>query len=158
MIRAITFATVASGLLTTTAAFAHHSVALFDLSDEGRQSISGTVVKWEWRNPHSWIFVEVAVGDDEVATYGMELSAPYHLRRAGLRYDSVAEGDEVTVEFAPDRSGRKSGLLTRIIWADGRTWAPSGRASPLPPPGGKAPGQDDRTTSTAPPLKNSPPE
>lgn len=155
----ISFSVMAMGPLLAELASAHHSVAMFDLSDAARESISGTVVKWEWQNPHSWIFVEVTEEDGTVAVYGMELSSPHHLRQAGFRYDSVTEGDEVTIEHAPVRDGGRTGLLTRITWhADGRSWEPSGAASPLPPPGRRAPGQGDEPTSNSLPLQHRPPE
>ncbi len=133
---------------------AHHSVAMFDLSDASRKNISGTVAKFEWQNPHSWIFVEVPKADGTSDTYGMELSSPGALRRVGFSYNSVKKGDKVAIEYCPERSGKNAGLLTKITWPDGRSWEPSGQASPLPPKGQTAPGQGSAPTSSAPPGPN----
>ncbi|MGC3982916.1 MAG: DUF6152 family protein [Steroidobacteraceae bacterium] len=137
---------------------AHHSVAQFDLSDAARGTISGTVSKFEWQNPHSWIFVEVPKGDGTSVTWGMELSSPGALRRAGFTYNSVKKGDKVTIDYCPERSGKNAGLLTKIVYSDGRSWEPSGQASPLPPKGQTAPGQGAAPTSNAPELRNAPPK
>jgi hypothetical protein len=136
---------------------AHHSVAMFDLSDAARKTVSGTVTKYEWMNPHSWIFLAVPRSDGASDTYGMELSSPGALRRAGFSYNSVKVGEKVVIEYCPERSGKNAGLLSKITWADGRSWEPSGQASPLPPKGQTAPGQGGERTSSAPPAQNAPP-
>ena len=38
-------------------AFAHHSYALFDLTQ--RRSVEGVVAKFEWTNPHTWVWMYV---------------------------------------------------------------------------------------------------
>lgn len=148
---------VAVAAMMSASVSAHHSVAMFDLSDAARKSISGTVTKFEWQNPHSWIFVEVPKADGTSASYGMELSSPGALRRVGFTYNSVKKGDKVVIEYCPERSGKNAGLLTKITWPDGRSWEPSGQASPLPPKGQTAPGQGSAPTSNAPPGPNGAP-
>lgn len=145
------------GPLATTSALAHHSVANFDLSDAKRQTRSGTVVVFEWQNPHSWVFVDAVNQDGSTETWAFELSSPNYLRQSGLRYDSIDEGDMVTVEYAPEREGRKAGLLTSITWDDGRSWQPTGSASPLPPPGRAPPGSRGDDFTNAPELQDRPP-
>lgn len=152
---------VVGGLLLAAAlpAPAHHSVAMFDLSDAARKHISGTVSKFEWQNPHSWVFLEVAKAGGGTDTYGLELSSPGALRRSGLSYNSLQVGDKITAEYCPSRTDNKlAGLITKITWDDGKIWVPSGQASPLPPAGQKAPGQGSEATSSAPPEQNRPPQ
>lgn len=114
---------------------AHHSVAGFDLTK--RAGLSGVVSKFEYRNPHGWVFVDAQIKGKTV-TYALELGPPAALRRAGLRFDAVKAGDKVSVEFAPSRDGHPQGLLTRIAWSDGRSWEPTGSASPIMPGSAKA--------------------
>ncbi len=45
-----------SGMLFVPA-IAHHSTAMFDHNDE--RSITGVVTKFDYINPHSWIFIDV---------------------------------------------------------------------------------------------------
>ena len=40
---------------------AHHSFAPFDLTME--RTITGTVSRFEWTNPHSWIWLDVKNAD-----------------------------------------------------------------------------------------------
>ena len=37
--------------------WAHHSVAMFDLTKE--VTVDGTVKEWQWTNPHAWLQVLV---------------------------------------------------------------------------------------------------
>ena len=43
------------------AAWAHHSYAMFDTS--GTKTVSGTVAKLEWMNPHAFLWVYVPSAD-----------------------------------------------------------------------------------------------
>lgn len=122
-------------------AHAHHSVAMYDLSEKVRKDLEGTVTKLEWQNPHSWFFVDVTGADGMPVNWSIELSSPGALRRTGLNYDSIKKGDKVSVELAPMKDGRTAGLAVAIKWPDGHEWRPTGQASPLPPPGQQAPGQ-----------------
>ena len=75
---------------------AHHSFAAeFDASKP--VSITGTVTRIEWMNPHAWFYVDVTSGA-EVVNWGMELGSPNGLMRAGWQRDSMKPGDIVTVE------------------------------------------------------------
>jgi hypothetical protein len=38
-------------------AAAHHSAAVFEMSKQ--VSVQGTVEKWLWGNPHSWLYIRV---------------------------------------------------------------------------------------------------
>lgn len=135
-------ALIATGLAVLGApVYAHHSVAQYDLTTVSRHSLTGTVRKFEWENPHSWIWMDVPKGDGTNVAWGMELSSPGALRRSGFEWNSVKAGDKITVEYAPMKDGRNAGLLVKLTYEDGRVWQPTGQASPLPPPGQTAPGQ-----------------
>ncbi len=83
---------VASGL-----ALAHHSFAA--TFDENKPlTLTGTVTKLEWANPHIWFFVDVDNLDGTVTNWGLEMGSPNHLMRAGWRRDSMKVGDIVEIE------------------------------------------------------------
>ena len=63
----------AAALLTMTVAQAHHSFAMFDREQEIVKT--GTVVRWAFNNPHSWLYLNVKNDD------GSETSV--ELRRLG---------------------------------------------------------------------------
>ena len=100
--------------------WAHHSAAQYD--GRKRVSYSGTVFKYEWQNPHAWIWLMVPQNDGTMQKVGIECAAPAALRRAGMEWDSVKVGDKVTITAAPLRNGAPAGLLVSINWTDGRKW------------------------------------
>jgi hypothetical protein len=120
---------------------AHHSVAQYDLTTPSRKSVSGTVKKVEWQNPHAWLWLDVPGSDGKAAQWGGEMSSLGALRNAGFKWNSVSVGQKISLLLAPARDGRNSGLVLRVTWDDGKFWEPTGSASPLPPAGQQAPGQ-----------------
>lgn len=101
---------------------AHHSIqAQFDVNKH--ITVSGTVVRLEFVNPHSYLTVNVKDADGKVTRWAFEMGAAGQLRRAGLsRADrgGVKAGDEVTVIALAARDGSNSGLLQDLKLADGR--------------------------------------
>lgn len=101
---------------------AHHSIqAQFDINKH--ITISGTVARVEFINPHSYLTVNVKDADGKVTRWAFEMAAAGQLRRAGLsRADrgGLKAGDEVTVIALAARDGSNSGLLQELKMADGR--------------------------------------
>jgi len=53
-----------AALLLAASAWAHHNMsALFDFKD--RVTLTGTLTKMDWRNPHISVYVDAKIGDDE---------------------------------------------------------------------------------------------
>lgn len=100
------------------AALAHHSYAMFDASRT--LIIEGTVKKWEFINPHSFLFVTVVDKGGHEQEWGMEAPGPNVLLRAGWTRKTAKPGDKVTVELNPLRDGRTGGNLRKITLPDGR--------------------------------------
>jgi hypothetical protein len=98
-------------------AFAHHSFALFD--HQNRVTVAGTVVKFEWTNPHVFIQLEVP---DGTATrhYTVECASPNVLTRVGWKFTDIRQGDKVTLLINPLRNGQPGGMLEKATLADGR--------------------------------------
>jgi hypothetical protein len=104
--------------------FAHHSVqAQFDIHKTF--TVSGTVAKVEWINPHSYLTVNVKDTDGKVQKWAFELGGPGALRRAGMSREDrggLKPGDEVTASGLAAKDGSTTGFLQELKLADGRVF------------------------------------
>jgi len=127
-------------LLAVTAppASAHHSAAVFDMSKQA--SFRGTVEKWLWANPHSWLYVRVVKADGSQEVWGFEAGSTGMLARSGWNAADMKPGDKVVVTGSPERSGNHIGLMNEVKLPSGRVLkAGAGTPPPgagAPPPGG----------------------
>jgi Family of unknown function (DUF6152) len=97
---------------------AHHSFAMFD--EKKIEVIRGTLLKFTYLNPHSWISVIGSV--DKVATverWDIEATSPSTLAGIGIHANTLKPGDKLTVAFHPLRDGRRGGSLVFVITPDG---------------------------------------
>jgi hypothetical protein len=112
------------GLIFAIAASAHHSVqAQFDIHKTF--TVSGTVSKVEWINPHSYLTINVKDSDGKVQKWAFELGGPGALRRAGMSREDrggLKPGDEVTASGLAAKDGSNSGFLQELKLADGRVF------------------------------------
>jgi hypothetical protein len=100
-------------------ALAHHSPAAFDRTKEVK--LVGTVKEFRWQNPHTWIEVLVPNEKGEEVLWGVELTSPTYLIRAGWKSNTIKPGDKVTVVGNPVRTGEPSAIFVSLTLADGRT-------------------------------------
>src|SRR5579863_4991564 len=111
-------------LILTGPAPAHHSVqAQFDIHKTF--TVSGTVAKVEWINPHSYLTINVTGSDGKVQKWAFELGGPGALRRAGMSREDrggLKPGDEVTASGLAAKDGSTTGFLQELKLADGRVF------------------------------------
>jgi hypothetical protein len=71
---------------------AHHSLAAeFDL--DRPVTLTGTVARIEWMNPHAWIHVQTEDG-----VWAVEVGSPSELIRRGWNRSDLKPGDAVTIQ------------------------------------------------------------
>lgn len=76
---------------------AHHNFyAEFDANKP--ITLTGTVTKLEWTNPHTWFYIDVKNEAGAVTNWGLEMGSPNGLMRAGWTRSSMKIGELVTVE------------------------------------------------------------
>ena len=103
----------------TGAAVAHHSFAAeFDAAK--KLKLTGTVTKVQWRNPHTYFYVDVKGEDGQIHNWAMELGSPNVLMRKGWTRDSLKIGDQITIEGARARDNSYKGNATSVVTADGK--------------------------------------
>ena len=103
----------AAALLAVPAA-AHHSFAMFDQSKI--MTLEGTVVEFQWTNPHAFIELEAEGGRH----WSIELNSPNNLKRQGWSRTALSPGEKITLRMSPLRNGKPGGLFLDLTKADGR--------------------------------------
>jgi hypothetical protein len=107
----------AAALFVVPVSQAHHSAAMYD--DKQTVTIEGAVTKFEWSNPHVYIYLKQLTAAGQVVDWEVEASPPSILRRLGWSQDTLHPGDTVDVTGHPARdAGRKSLLPTLIKKGD----------------------------------------
>ena len=103
-------------------ASAHHSFAMFDR--DKAISMTGVVKEYEWTNPHVWIHIMAAEGQNAPREWSFEMQSVQQDAAAGWRPDSVKPGDKVTIEFHPLKDGSRGGQLMSATLANGQHLGP----------------------------------
>lgn len=99
-------------------ALAHHSFAAQYDADKP-VTLTGTVTRVEWTNPHARFYIDVKDSGGKVVNWNLELASPNYLKRAGWSSSSLKEGDEVVVEGSLARSGANMANARAVTFPDG---------------------------------------
>ena len=114
-----TFVLLAALLLTTSVRAHHNMSAAFDFND--RVSLTGTLTKVDWRNPHIYLFLDVKQGD-QLEAWSIEGPSPSFFRARDIASDDfkAAVGKTISAEASRARDHSKSGLIRTITLPDGK--------------------------------------
>jgi DNA/RNA endonuclease YhcR with UshA esterase domain len=111
-------ALASTALLPVPPALAHHSSAAFDV--QHRVTVTGKVTKFDWANPHAFIYLDVKNKNGGTDAWRVEGNTPNMLSRVGWKSESIKTGDEVTVTGAPAKNGTTVMRLDSVILANGQ--------------------------------------
>jgi len=112
-------AIVLCAVLTCAPAFSHHAFsAEFDVKKP--VTLTGSVAKIEWTNPHARIYVSVKAEDGSTTIWDFELASPNGLMRRGWSRNSLKPGDTITVMGYLAKDGSKMANARSVSFADGR--------------------------------------
>jgi hypothetical protein len=112
------FALLASLTLLAVPLLAHHSTAEYDMT--AVSPIKGTVTKFEWSNPHAYIYIQTKDDKGAAAEWTGELASLGMLSRVNWKRDTVKPGDEITMYGNRAKDGRTVMRLDKIVFANGQ--------------------------------------
>jgi hypothetical protein len=101
------------------AASAHHSTAMFEWGTE--KSLSGTVERYEWTQPHTFLWVIVPRTGRTTQEWGLEGMSPSWLGRRGWSRHTLNAGEKVMIVYYPLKDHRPGGFYVRVVTPDGHT-------------------------------------
>jgi len=111
---------ISLGLAGGTSLWAHHSLAA-EFDQKKPVSLTGTLTKLDWRNPHAWIYMDVKNASGAVEKWECELGSPNAMTRAGFTQDSVKVGDELVLDGILSKKGTNICSTRTVKGKDGRT-------------------------------------
>lgn len=119
--RALVGLGLAGVLLSVKSAYAHHNMsALFDFND--RVTLTGTLSKVDWRNPHIYLTVDVKDVKGATETWLSEGPAPnwFRIRDIAKADFQGSMGQSLTIEVSRARDKSRSGLIRTITMPNGK--------------------------------------
>jgi len=97
---------------------AHHSTSMYDMDNP--VTVTGSVKRFEWTNPHAFIFLAVKDEHGKEVEWEVELMSLNHLRSYGWLRTTVKPGDVITCTGGAARSGQPAMIASLIKLPDGR--------------------------------------
>jgi hypothetical protein len=105
-------------IVTALPALAHHSFAS-EYDSKSLVTLTGTITKVEWTNPHIYFYIDVKDASGTVVNWAVEGYPPNTLKRTGFTRADLKVGDTVTVTAyrAKDSTSRLAGR--EVTFPDG---------------------------------------
>jgi uncharacterized protein DUF6152 len=123
-------AVLIAGLSLAAPVLAHHSFsAVFDA--DKKVSVTGTVTKLEWANPHIWVYFDVKEANGSLTAWQCEGGPPNSLVRQGWNKNSLKTGDVISVDGSRAKDGSNTCSISSVKGSDGkRLFAGQAQAQP----------------------------
>jgi hypothetical protein len=97
---------------------AHHSTAMYEMANP--TTITGTVTRFEWTNPHAFVYLDVKDDKGNVTNWEIEMMSLNHLRSYGWMRTTIKAGDVITCTGGRAKSGAPSMISALMKLPDGR--------------------------------------
>ncbi len=97
---------------------AHHGTGMYDMSHPS--TVTGVVKRFEWTNPHAYIYLDVKDDKGGTVEWAVEMMALNHLKSYGWSRITVQAGDVISCTGGVAKSGAPAMLSSIIKLADGR--------------------------------------
>ena len=102
---------------------AHHGTSAYDTAK--LTTVKGTVVEFQFINPHVIISVEAPDDKGKVETWICEANSPNVLSRHGWDRDVIKKGDPITVIGYRPKNGTRTLRLQKVVLSNGQELDPN---------------------------------
>jgi len=97
---------------------AHHSFSA-EYDSKKVVTLTGTVTKFEWMNPHVYFYLDVDA-NGKTDNWAFEMGPPNGLQRSGWTKNTMKVGDEITVNGTLAKDGSKQVNVRTVTTSDGK--------------------------------------
>ena len=111
-------------LVSSVTAYGHHYFGT-DYFEDQTVSIEGSVVEFDYRNPHAWVHVAALDSAGQMQRIGAEWGNPNRLVTQGVTKETLKPGDRVIITGSPARDPAAYRVHLKKIQrpSDGWQWA-----------------------------------
>ena len=106
--------------------FAHHSFSA-EYDSTQKVELAGVVTQFVWRNPHSFMKIDVTDKDGTKKSWALEWGSTGQLSQAQITRTSLKPGDKVLVTGEPARDPAAPRLLITTLKRPSDGWEWKGR-------------------------------
>ena len=107
-------------------AFAHHSFSA-EYDSTQKVELDGVVTQFVWRNPHSFMKIDVTEKDGTMKSWALEWGSTGQLAQAQITRTSLKPGDRILVTGEPARDPSAPRLLITTLKRPSDGWEWKGR-------------------------------
>ena len=106
--------------------FAHHSFSA-EYDSTQKIELDGVVTQFVWRNPHSFMKIDVMEKDGTMKSWALEWGSTGQLAQAQITRTSLKPGDRILVTGEPARDPSAPRLLITTVKRPSDGWEWKGR-------------------------------
>jgi hypothetical protein len=105
--------------LMAVTAFAHHP---FNTEYDWKKpvTLTGTVTKVQWENPHALLFMDAKDADGKMTNWTLEMGSVGALTNAGWKRDTIKVGDQITVDGWRAKNANNRANVKSVTLSNGR--------------------------------------
>jgi|SRR5581483_1623368 len=113
------YTVVAALVLVAMHSSAHHAFSA-EYDQNKLVTVSGTVTKFQWTNPHVWLSIDEKDATGNITSWRFEMGSPNGLLHRGWTSTELKEGDQVAVDGYGAKDGGNVANARIVTLPDGR--------------------------------------